>query len=771
MNVALPHFSVPSQPFILSSYRRFQLMRFAIEEINNSTKLLPNVPLGYKILDLCSDTQNFPGVFNLISDESLIQPWNDSQRLTSKMVTVVGSYTSTGTLSVAPLFMMDFFPMVSYGAASSVFSRKNNFPSFLRTVHPNKDVIEVVLRILREFNWRWVSFLHIDDDYGRDGRDLFIRTLEHTEFCLAYTKALDHDTDYYEVFQQITLLEVNVLIVFAPEWTAEDLVEAAIKYDVTNKVWIAGDAWSLHKELPKRNGIRKIGTVVGIAEPKMAIPGFNAFINAFRAQTQEEDGTEEKFCSQACNCSIHTVADIIDADPSFNFPVYSAVYSVAHALHTVLQCETGRCNRRITGIPHMILQELWKTNFTLLNQSVQFDENGDPSFGSYAIVFWNKSGEPEEVGLYSYHSSLPFIINRTKIQWHGNGSVPQSICSEECDAGFAKKQEGLYKCCFSCTKCESGTYINSTADPYTCHKCDNTEWSEAGSTSCYRRQEDYMPLSHDGAVVVMLGALIFMGLCAAVSVLFFINYKTPVVKFAGGPMCFLILGCLALSSLSVFFAFGEPTTASCVLRVLPVIFFSTVCLACFAVRSFQIVCIFKIAARFPNIPSWWMKYKGQWLVICVACISQAVLLIIGLTVFTPHPQIDTERHSDIIIQRCGRNFNEVFGSLILILLLIILSFCFSYCGKDLPKNYNEAKSITFCLLLLIIIWIIYATVYTLYRGKYIHFIYGMAVLSSLYSFLSWYFLPKCCIIIFQPQKNTQQYFQCLIQSYTKIVNQ
>ncbi|KAM4738121.1 taste receptor type 1 member 1-like [Anableps anableps] len=415
-------FTCSSQPFILSSYRRFQLMRFSIEEINNSTKLLPNVTLGYKILDLCSDRQNFPGVFSLISDKRFIQPWNNSQRVTSKMITVVGSYTSTGTLSIAPLFMMDFFPMVSYGAASSVFSRKKNFPSFLRTVHPNKDVIEVVLRILREFNWHWVSFLHIDDDYGRDGRDSFIRTIEDTEICLAYTKGLDQETKYSQVFQQIKSLRVNVIIVFAPEWTAEALIEAAIKYNITNKVWIAGDAWSLHKELPKKTGIENIGTVLGIAEPKMTIPGFNDFISSSIAEFQQQDETQEKFCSQTCNCSDHTAEDIINADPSFNFPVYSAVYAVAHALHTALQCETGRCDRSITAVPHMILNELWKSNFTLLNQTVQFDENGDPYFGSYAIVFWNKQGETEEVGFYTYHQSSQFVINRTKIQWHGNGS-------------------------------------------------------------------------------------------------------------------------------------------------------------------------------------------------------------------------------------------------------------------------------------------------------------------------------------------------------------
>uniref|UniRef100_A0A3Q2TYS1 Taste receptor type 1 member 2-like n=1 Tax=Fundulus heteroclitus TaxID=8078 RepID=A0A3Q2TYS1_FUNHE len=760
-----------SRPFILSSYRRFQLMRFSVEEINNSTRLLPNVSLGYKILDLCSDTQNFPGVFSLIAGNRFLQPWNDSQRATSKMITVVGSYTSSATLSVAPLFMMDFFPMVSYGAASSVFSSKKKFPSFLRTVHPNKDVIEVVLAILQEFDWRWVSFLHINDDYGRDGRDLFIREIEHTEICLGYTKGLDQNTNYSQVFQQMQSVRIHVAIVFAPEWTAEALIKAAIKHKVTNKVWIAGDAWSLHKELPKENGIENIGTVLGIAEPKMAIPGFSDFIHSFKARSQQEEGMQERFCSQTCNCSSPTAEEIINTDPSFNFPVYSAVYAVAHALHAVLQCDTGSCNRNITADPHRVLKELWNSNFTLLNQRVQFDENGDPYFGSYAIVFWNETGDAERVGFYSYHPSNQFVINRTKIKWHGNGSVPRSVCSEECESGFAKELVGLHRCCFNCEKCQPGSYINSTANPYICSNCSKTEWSEEGSISCHQRVEDYMPFSHGGAVVIMLGALAFVGLAAAVSVLFFINYDTPVVKSAGGPMCFLILGCLSLSSVSIFFNFGKPTTAFCILQFLPFQFFFTVCLACFVVRSFQIVCIFKIAKKFPNILSWWMKYKGHWLVISVAFISQALLLIISYSTEPPNPHSDAELHPDKIIHQCGHNFNSILGPLLLKALLVILSFGFSYVGKDLPKNYNEAKAITFCLLLLIIIWIISITTHQLYSGKSVQVIYAMAVLCSIYSFLFWYFLPKCYIIMFQPQKNTQQYFQSLIRSYTKIVTQ
>ncbi|XP_070766929.1 taste receptor type 1 member 1-like [Enoplosus armatus] len=763
-----------SKPFTLSSYRRFQLMRFSVEEINNSTNLLPNVSLGYEIFDHCSDTHTFPGILKLLSVNGLIQPWGEPHKNLSKvykMMAVVGPFSSTDTLTIAPFFMMNLIPMVSYGAATSAFSDKLKYPSFLRTVHSNNDIIEVIVNIVQHFNWRWVAFLNSDNDFGKDGLELFMKRIKDTEICLAYTMDLNSNTNYPQMFKQIEAQLIRIIILFAPKITAEALIESAIQQNVTNKVWIAGDTWSLNERLRKEKGIKNIGTVLGVSQPVVTISGFSDFIYSSKSRTHCENAKQNMLCNQVCNSSSLSPEDIISMDPSFSFSVYSAVYAIAHALHNTLQCGVDRCNGNITVYPHMVLAELKKSNFKLLNHSIEFDENGDPKFGSYSIVFWNHNGDAEEVGFNKVHQLAHVFINNSKIQWHTKGEVPTSMCSTECPVGYAKKQDGIHKCCFNCKICPHGTYINSTEDPYKCIHCKETEWSAVGSTSCNLRVVEYIPFTDSGAILIMVGAWALVGLTLAMAVLFAINYNTPVVRSAGGPMCFLILGCLSLCSLSVFFYFGKPTISFCILRSLPFILFYTVCLACFVVRSFQIVCIFKIAAKFPKLHSWWMKYHGQWLVITVAFLTQALLLLIGYSYALPKPYNDTFWYPDKTILGCDTDLKASFGSVILLSSLCFLCFIFSYMGKDLPKNYNEAKAITFCLLLLVLTWIIFATEYMLYHGKYILTLNALAVLSSLYSFLLWYFLPKCYIIIFQPNKNTPQHFQGLIQNYTKTISQ
>ncbi|XP_035513502.1 LOW QUALITY PROTEIN: taste receptor type 1 member 1-like [Morone saxatilis] len=534
-----------SQPFLLPNYRRFQMMRFSVEEINNSTNLLPNVSLGYEMFDHCSDTQNFPGNLKLLSVDGLIQPWDEAQKnqsKVSKVISVVGPFTSTQGLTVAPLFMVDLIPMVSYGSSSSVFSKNFKFPSFLRTVHPNKDTIEVIVNILQHFNWRWVAFLNSDNDFGIDGRELFIKRIKDTEICLAYTKDISINTNYYQVFNQIEAQKIHNIIVFAPKGTAEAVIDSAIQLNITNKVWIADDGWSLNKRLPKEKGIDNIGTVLGVSQPVVTIPGFSDFIYASKSQNHCENAEQQLFCNQVCNCSNLSAEDIIAADPSFSFPVYSAVYAIAHALHNTLQCGSGGCNGNITVYPHMVLAHLKKSNFTLLNQSVEFDENGDPKHGSYSIVFWNHSGDAEEVGFYNFHPSLHFFINNSKIQWYTKGEVPTSLCSQECPEGYAKKQDGIHKCCFKCEICPNGTYVNSMAQ-----RISKTEWAISGGIDGSGR-----PAPWDGLSTLPAFSAFSLP----------INYNTPGCPDAGwGPMFFLILSWASVCvSLSGFFTLRKPTT-------------------------------------------------------------------------------------------------------------------------------------------------------------------------------------------------------------------
>lgn len=208
--------------------------------------------------------------------------------------------------------------------------------------------------MLLHFNWRWVAFLHIDNDYGVDGRNVFIKLIKDTHICLAYTKGLDQNTDYTQVFKQIESQKINVIIVYAPERRAEDLIESAIDMKVTNKVWIAVETWFLNTKLSKKEGIRNIGTVLGFAEPVLPIPGFDDFISSHNYNRHEQG----EFCNQYCNCSNLSPDQVLGAEVSFNFPVYAAVHAIAHALHSVLQCGAGTCNRSITVYPHMVSEKI-----------------------------------------------------------------------------------------------------------------------------------------------------------------------------------------------------------------------------------------------------------------------------------------------------------------------------------------------------------------------------------------------------------------------------
>ncbi|XP_064156291.1 taste receptor type 1 member 1-like [Anguilla rostrata] len=305
------------------------------------------------------------------------------------------------------------------------------------------------------------------------------------------------------------------------------------------------------------------------------------------------------------------------------------------------------------------------------------------------------------------------------------------------------------------------------ADPYSCLPCKKNEWSDPGSTSCTERSVEYVHITEPLSVLLMLSVSFMLFLAAAIAILFAHNYSTPVVRSAGGKMCFLMLGCLSGSGFSVFFYFGIPNQIKCVLRSTFFPLFYTVCLSCLTVRSFQIVCIFKMAAKLPKAHAWWVKYNGQWIFIAVASTVQFILCALS----APRPFNDTVTFKDQIILNCDVE-SLILPSIAMLFagFLGFLCFTFSYMGTDLPKNYNEAKSITFSVLLFYLSWISYFTIYFLYKGTYLPIFNAFSMLTSSYGILLSYFVPKSYVILFKPEKNTQAHFQSCIQDYTQKIS-
>lgn len=212
----------------------------------------------------------------------------------------------------------------------------------------------MIVNIVQYFKWSWVAFLNSDDDFGTDGLELFLTRIQNTNICLAYTKSLNDNTNFSQVFKQIEAQRIFVIIVLAPILTAEKLIGSAIQLNITKKVWIGDDGWSLNTNLRQRKGIQNIGTVLGVAQSLVTIPGFTDFVYSSRRQISCENAEQQKLCNQICNCSTTTPEEIISVDPTFSFAVYSAVYAIANALHNVLQCEAGSCNTSITVYPYMV---------------------------------------------------------------------------------------------------------------------------------------------------------------------------------------------------------------------------------------------------------------------------------------------------------------------------------------------------------------------------------------------------------------------------------
>lgn len=259
----------------------------------------------------------------------------------------------------------------------------------------------------------------------------------------------------------------------------------------------------------------------------------------------------------------------------------------------------------------------------------------------------------------------------------------------------------------------------------------------------------------------------FFLLCGCLLV-FAANHETPVVKAAGGKLAFMMLASLLVCCATTSFLVGRPTPVTCLIRQPLFALSFTLCVSCLLVRAFQIVFIFKMATRLPHIYRGYLKYRGTYAFVGLSSAVQLIICSLWFYFSPPKLKVDFSSTDQTFLHCTEGHFLGLAAVLGYIMLLGGGCFVFAFMGRNLPKHYSETRLLTLSMLLFLMGWGCFMLLYITTEGKGMQLVtlQMFTVQVSIYGILCTYFIPKCYVILFQPQYNTVAHFQSCIQSYT-----
>ncbi|XP_029301731.1 extracellular calcium-sensing receptor-like [Cottoperca gobio] len=799
--------SEPQQPtchgFDVIGFRAAQTMAFAIDEINRNSNLLPNVTLGYGLYDNCVKLGiGFRAALSLASGREKQFILDDTCVGTPPVIGIVGDSSSTRSIAISTVLGLYRVPMVSYFATCSCLSDQQKFPSFFRTIPSDAFQVRAMIQILRRFGWTWTGLLVSDDDYGLHAARSFQSDLAQSGGgCLAYLEVLPWGNDPSELRRIVDMMRkstARVVIVFAHESHMINLMDEVVRQNVTGLQWMASEAWTAAVVLQTPQFMPYLGGTLGIAIRRGEIPGFRDFLLQIRPDLHHNNNSYgnnmvNQFWEYTFQCRfapppagwveaggalctgqedleiVETeFLDISNLRPEYN--VYKAVYALVYALDGMLQCEPGRgpfsghsCGNLQRLEPWQLVNYLQNINFTTpFGDQVSFDENGD-ALPIYDIMnwLWLPDGRTKVQNVGEVKESAKgeeLTLDEDKIFWNFDSEQPpQSVCSESCPPGTRMaRKKGEPECCFDCVPCSEGKISNKT-DSMECTSCPEDFWSSPQRDHCVAKKTEFLSYHEPLGICLTTASLLGTFICAVVLGIFIYHRSTPMVRTNNSELSFLLLVSLKLCFLCSLLFIGRPRLWTCQLRHAVFGISFVLCVSCILVKTMVVLAVFKASKPGGGASLKWLGVLQQRGTVLLLTSVQAAICTAWLVSSSPAPHKNTQYHNDKIVYECVVGSTIGFGVLLgYIGLLAILSFLLAFLARNLPDNFNEAKLITFSMLIFCAVWVAFVPAYVNSPGKFADAVEVFAILASSFGILVALFGPKCYIILLRPERNTKK---------------
>ncbi|XP_029529754.2 extracellular calcium-sensing receptor-like [Oncorhynchus nerka] len=787
-------------PLICSSmnlidFHLAQTMIFAIEEINNSSSLLPNISIGYRIYDSCGST--------LSSMRAVMALMNGQERTVGKTCSgqsavhaIIGASDSSSTIVMSRSTGAFQIPVISHFATCACLSNRKEFPSFFRTIPSDFYQSRALAQLVKYFGWTWVGAVRSDNAYGNNGMATFMEAAGLEGVCIEYSEAIlwnNPREQIARVVEVISRASSKVVVAFLSQWEMDVLLEEALAQNLTGLQWVGSESWITIDRLSTRRSSPVLSGTLGFTISKSKIPGLREFLLRvgpaqdpnntllrefwettfscrFSPQQEKDSGPRQRQCSGSERLEEISNPFTDTSELRFSNNVYKAVYSVAHSIHDLLTCRHGEgqggnrnCAHRDSIEPGQVLRYLRDLNFIMKSgERVYFDENGDPT-AIYELVNWQRdqAGETVFVTVGNYNASLPkgdqFAMNGIQIVWADNPlKRPRSVCSDSCLPGYRQAEiKGMPVCCFSCIPCAAGEISNLT-DSAKCTQCSLEYWSNGDKSRCVPKVVEF--LSFDETMGILLAAISLVGACLTivVSLIFFCFRETPIVKASNSELSFLLLFSLTLCFLCSLTFIGRPSEWSCMLRHTAFGITFALCMSCVLAKTIAVVIAFQATMPGNTVPQ--CSIPLQRISVFSCTLLQVVICVLWLALAPSVPVKNTAHATEKVILECDVGSAIGFWAVLgYIGLLALLCFVLAFLARKLPDNFSEAKFITFSMLIFCAVWITFIPAYVSSPGKFTVAVEIFAILASSFGLLFCIFGPKCYIILLKPEKNTKKH--------------
>ncbi|XP_066541458.1 extracellular calcium-sensing receptor-like [Hoplias malabaricus] len=765
-------------------------MIFAIEEINKNWTLLPNLTLGYLAADTClTDGSTLSAALTLVTGQDKAVS-GDKCTESPNVPVIIGDARSSASIVVADTLGVFGIPMVSYFASCACLSDRIRFPTFLRTVPSDAFQAKAMARLLHSMGWSWVVIISGDDAYGTGGVQLLLQKLEGSGVCVDYIDVIPKSfapNKIRRIVERIQNSKAQVVVTFAISPDMEVLLKEVVRQNVTDRQWIATEAWSTSSQHAVLSATCLAGTL-GFALRRVDIQGLGSYLTQLSPDMNFNEPLIQNVWEELFGCrfgkesqsgphrpvctGLEKVEEAGAIYSDINYNVYKAVYAIANAIENMLDCQPGKGPFKNGECPDMewirpkeLLHYLKAVKFTTpVGEPVYFDENGDPS-ASYDIINWHMGAEGKiefvKVGQFEATKGpeQDFQIDLTKVVWGGgwHDEVPVSVCSERCPQGTRKAvQKGKPVCCYDCIPCAIGE-ISNVADSTECIKCPYHFWPNANRTHCIPMSVEFLSFQDNMGIILSVLSIVGAGLTGTVLAAFFHHRDTPLVRANNSELSFYLLLSLTLCFLCALAFIGRPAPWSCMLRHTLFGISFVVCLACVLSKTVVVLVAFRATLPGSNM----MRYFGP--VQQRAAIFTCTLVQVGICVLwlVLEPPLPTETAGGELGARvvllCAVG-SVIWFSLVLGYIGLLAAVCFllAFFARKLPDNFNEAKFITFSMLIFCAVWIAFVPAYVSFPGKYTVAVEVFAILASSYGLLLCIFAPKCYIILLRPERNTRK---------------